>query len=196
MKQRRKDIADHPAQPLTDLEKASVWALYEETGRVRGTARELGLALSTVQRVLAGDPLRVQSIKISRQEERSARWIRIEEQSLDDLEETLRLARDARRKLAGDGRRKAPARLTEAERDALALTPRHLTALRMVADSATTKANLLQGDPTDSIRHNLTAANELTPAQAAKLAKELGLEALIPPAIREMIADDEAIPRD
>ncbi|HKK51871.1 MAG TPA: hypothetical protein VKA74_09805 [Myxococcota bacterium] len=185
---KRKDVVEYANQPLTDEEKAAIWLRYEETGLLRGTARDLGVSLRTVQRVLGEDPLRLQGIKQARAEERAARWRRIEDKSLDELERAIDDASSAFTQLRDLGAAKGRKKIDAAHEAMLKLSPRRLTALRMVADSATTKTNLLQGSATENIKHTGgLLVGEMTAEQMVEKAQELGLDELITPAIRELV---------
>ena len=178
---KRKDIADHPNQKFSDEERAGIWVVFEESGSLRGTSRELGISVSSVQRVLGENTIRYQSIKQRKAEERSERWLRIEEGALDSTHAVIELMDKARAKIA---ELTTPEQITEA----LRIMPRHLTALRMAADSATTKTQLLQGRATENVKHSGGVGKvDLTLEQAVELANDLGLEDFITPAIKELV---------
>ena len=185
--EKRKDVAEYSNQPLNDNEKASIWAVWEESGVLRHTARECGVSVSSVQKTLAENPLRYEGLKQARAEERSARYLRIEEKTLDHVEGTLDDAQAAREELK---KIKGHNRVRPALEASLRHTARHLSALRMVADSATSKTNLLAGDATVNIRHDgNVGVGDLTPEQMVEKARALGLDHLITPAILELAGE-------
>lgn len=177
---------------LSDDQRARIWVLREERQSLREIATEIGCHNRSVSRVLNEDPGRAAALAAVQREERARSWEQIEDKSLkilrdalDDVHATIRTQGGRKKRIVG---KDASVRLT------------HLTRLvgplRMAADSATAKSQLLSGGVTERIGSSsggIGDPDNMDDNQILDLARKYGLEDKLPARLREK-ANAEATP--
>ncbi len=184
--------ADTPkaSQQGTELlpeQYAHMWVLREEGLSLREIGREIGCHAKTVQREFSKDPARHASLVRAQAEERAAVWRQIENQTLRVLRDAIEDAGEILRTSSGRKRKK----FTEGQVQKAELVRKLIGPLRMAADSATNKSQLLAGKPTEIVAGGGGGLG-LDPTQmneddVLQLAIEHDLIHLLPAALKEKV---------
>ncbi len=134
------------AKHTTEKEKARVWVLFDEGCTQREICKQTGRSLTTVQRILALDPVQWQAIRAAAAEERATLWREHERDSLKDIASLTKFVRELIASPKGVRRK-----LSEDDRLDLALYIRAMSPFKSLAEAATIKHELLTGQPTDRL---------------------------------------------
>lgn len=130
-KTRRCPDGRRATEPVTDRQRASMWVLKEENKSLREIAAEVGCSYVTVQRELASDPVRLESLVTAQREVRSRLWQELENRSLRSALKWAAVTEDL--VFTPEGKLQKGVK----RKDALVLAPRMLSALRLAGDSST-----------------------------------------------------------
>lgn len=162
--------------------EAYVWTLKADDRSWREIAAETGMSVTTVGRILAKDPARLEALVSAQKEERSRIYKRLEHGSLLKLE---RMIEHVDKTLFPGGRpRRRP--LSKAERETLLVARPWAAVLKQVADSSTRHSQLLAGGATDRIESAAAeVADDMTDDQLIHTYIELDMVILLPPELRE-----------
>lgn len=187
----KKKAARRKNQALTDQQRAQMWVLRTEGHSLREIGKEIGCDARTVSREFEKDPARHASIVRAQAEERAAVWRKIENRSLHVL---LNLVEDVQKALwTPTGRRcNVKTQKFKDETERLELVRKLIGPLRMAADSATNKSQLLTGGATEIIAQGDSGGLGLDPSKMTedeiiRLAIAHGLEDDLPQALQEKI---------
>jgi len=178
-------IANQGSELLPE-QYAQMWVLREEGLSLREIGRQVGCHAKTVQREFSKDPARHASLVRAQAEERAAVWRQIENHSLRVLRDVIEDAGEILRTPAGRKRTK----FSEGQTQKADMIRKLIGPLRMAADSATNKSQLLAGKPTEIVGGG--GGLGLDPTQmneddVLQLAIEHDLIHLLPAALREKV---------
>lgn len=176
-KRKGKGAAGYNA-PLTDAQEAAIWTLAEEGKSQRGIAEELRLAPSTVGKVLARDPVRLDALRARLREERAQRWKQLETRSIDLA---LRWV-DRTDKVVRKGK------LSGADYDRLGTSfPRLLSSLTRAGEAGAKMTQLLTGGATERIGGEQSAGlDSMTNEQLIDAYIGLGRVDELPPVLQAL----------
>lgn len=136
-----------PMNELLPEQRAQMWVLKNEGLSLRKIAAQVGCHMKSVQREFQKDPAKLASIVRAQAEERAALWMQVENKSLKLLLDALDDAGGVLRTETGR-KRKSFTKNQVAKAD---LIRKLVGPLRMAADSATNRSQLLTGKPTEII---------------------------------------------
>lgn len=177
-------------EPLMDAQRAQIWALRAEGMSLRQIGKEVGCDAKTAQRVLQEDPERYAALVTELREERATLWRGLENRTLRSLDIAAAECEKILERLA-KGHKVARADLEKVQVLRGLMTP-----LRMVADSATSKTQLLTGQPTEITQGigGVLDPDRMTPDELVDMAINLGMVADLPPRLREIAEKRAAKP--
>ncbi len=172
---------------------AQIWVLREEGRTLRWIANDVGVNLSTVQRILVQDQERLETLAHAQREERGQLWKNIENKSLKAIDQLLDELHAALFTKAGRRKRRA---MTKLEAEFLDATRPWAGILRLAADSASRHQDKLiavGASPGSSTGEQSGVGGEgipddATPEQLAQAAIDLGMVDQLNPVMRA-IAD-------
>lgn len=172
-----------PTDPLTDAQKAQVWVLRAEARSLRQIGAEVGCDTRTVGRVLQSDPERHAALAAAQKEERATLWRGVENRSLRVLDDCLGECEEVIRRL-----RKPGSKVSQNDRDKVAVLRSLMPNLRMSADSATARSQLLTGQPTEISQGigGVLDPDRMTPEELADMAIQFKMVDQLPPRLREL----------
>lgn len=171
-----------PTDPLTPEQRAQVWALRAEGQSLRQIGREVGCDAKTAQRIMLEDPERYAALATELREERATLWRGLENRSLRTLDVA---AAEAEAIL---NRVRKGAKVSKADLERVQVLRGLMTPLRMVADSATSKTQLLTGQPTEITQGvgGVLDMDRMSPEELADMATQLGMVEHLPARLREL----------
>ncbi len=176
---------------LTDQQYAQMWVLREEGASLADIAREVGCHARTVSREFEKDPARHAGIVAVQSETRAALWKQIENGSLKTLQQTIKALDSAMFTPTG---RISSKEIKPKTIEKLDFLRKMIGPLRMAADSATNKSQLLTGGPTQIMAGSIEGggigvdAQNMTDDEVIRLAIAHGLEDELPVALKEKVA--------
>ena len=165
-------------------QQAQMWLLREEGHSLRRIAADVGCHPRTVSREFERDPARHAALVRAQAEERAALWRQIENKALKVLSHAVD---DAGRVLRTEtGRVKKRFSVSDLQR--VQVLRGLMGPLRMAADSATQRSQLLAGRPTEIVAGGVSLdAGSMTDEEAIMLAVHHGLEDELPAALQEKL---------
>lgn len=198
-KPRAKPAAPAPADPsrgsttaLTDAQRAQVWVLREEGMSLRQIAKEVRCNARTVMRILEEDPTRHAALVTEQKEERATLWRTMENRSLVALLDAVDEAGETIKRV-----RKKGYKVTDRDRERVVILRSLMTPLRMAADSATARSQLLTGEPTSIAQvGGILDPERMSPQEIIALARTHGMVDQLPPRLRELAGTVDPAPVD
>lgn len=177
----RADPSRGRTEPLLPAQKAHIWVLRAENLSLRQIASEIGCDSRSVQRVLQEDPERLSALAAEHREERASLWRSIENRSLRVLSEAIAEAEAVLSRVRADG-------VKPADLERVGVLKALMTPLRMAADSATNRAQLLAGQPTEIIQGvgGVLDPDRMSAEELADMAAQIGMLDHLPPRLREL----------
>jgi len=167
----------------TDEQAASVWVLKAEGRSLRAIAKETGLNVATVQRVLTKDPERLRALARALAEERARAWEGLLAGSIVRLDVQLSAVHGVMFTEKGRIRQRLP---TPAEQFVITEGAKWAQANRHGANDAHRAIQLLTGQPTEHVyQQDSRAIEELSPEEIERYFVDNGLESMLPAAWRE-----------
>lgn len=198
-KSAKKAAPTHPApadpsrgrtEPLLPEQVATAWAMREENASLRQIATELGCSHQTIARIFQADPGRHATLVTAQREERAARWRSIEGKSLIVLDGALSQAQRLVDKLG-----RTNAKISQGDHDRAQMLRVLISPIRMAADSATAKTQLLVGQPTEitqGVPAGIMDPSQMTDEEVVSMAIEHEMVDQLPPRLREIAAKRDA----
>lgn len=183
-----KKAAKGPTGELLPEQRAQMWVLREEGHSLRKIAAEVGCHPRTVSREFETDPARHAALTSAQAEERAALWRQIENKALRVLADAVDDAGKVLRTETGRVKKK----FSDADMQRVAVLRGLIGPLRLAADSATNRSQLLTGKPTQIMQGNAGGVgldpSNMTDEEVIMLAVHHRLEDELPPALAEKLA--------
>lgn len=178
-------------ESMLDAQRAQMWVLRTEGLSLREIGKELGCDARTVSREFERDPARHASLVRAQAEERAAVWRQIENSSLHVLRKLVVDVEEMMWTKTGRPRNMTKKK-AKADIERIALVRQLIGPLRMAADSATNKSQLLTGGATEIIAQGDAGGLGLDPSKMTedeiiRLAIAHGLEGDLPQALQDKI---------
>lgn len=165
---------------LDDHARALIWTLAEEGGTQRSIADQMGIAPSTVGRVLASDPVGLEALRARLREAQAGAWKAIQAAATAETLAWIQSLGAVRKKLEKGGDKGVSERVW---RSLLAM-PRALSAVRHAGESGTRMVQLLTGGATERI-DRADSGGDADAEQLVQMAIDAGLVDRLPPALRD-----------
>lgn len=168
---------------------AQMWILREEGHSLRKIAAEIGCHPRTVSREFEKDPARHAALVRAQAEERAALWRQVENKALRVLSDAVEDAGKVLRTESGRVKRQ----FSEADLKRVHVLRSLIGPLRLAADSATNRSQLLTGKPTQIVTGDPAVGglgldpSNMTDDEIIMLAVHHGLEAELPAALQERL---------